>query len=794
MKHFLPKQLGMSLGAALLSAVMLIGYMPSVSALSGSSFVAGNIIDDSIFYDKSSMSPNDIQAFLNAKVPSCDTNGTQIYSGSTTRAAYSASVGYYPPFTCLRDYVQDVVAIPATGDGLCTGNLDAGRKSAAQIIYDVAQACNVSPKILLVVLQKEQSLVTDTWPWTTQYTKATGYGCPDSTLSADVDANRNGCYDSYEGFANQIYYAAQGYKRYQRYPDNYNYRAGRTQAILYNPNTACGSSSIYIKNQATAALYIYTPYQPNQAALNNLYGTGDSCSAYGNRNFWRLYNDWFGPSIGPLVRTTDSGTLYYSDGVNKYPVPSMQIATEYGLSENDVRFVPQSEIDRLQTARPLALVIKSDSDSDADNGTLYVVSNGKRYSVNSMIQFANFGFSENDITFVPYNQLLRMPLDGSLSDFVKSANGFVYKVESGTKKGIFDGNLYTSLNPSGAVTTLSDFSLARLATGTALINQPLLLRSPSGDIWYARSNGWHYISTAAIAACMGYNLEQAYAFSSQQSALGTRLADASCLSKDGSQVYLLDKGTRYPISTAPSDSPAVDMGSEIQAAQQTGVDLSGKVIKNTIGELYLVQNGQKRYLPSMSSFNELGIPESTIVSLKTGSAASLPNGPWRYASRTVIKDSSNGKLYLVNNDSLQYISSMNLLSAYGLSSSSIITQDSSYISKMTTGGDLSVFVQSGGQSYFIDDGKAYLVPSEITAAYSSSFTQVYTGTLPPQSTVTATRYLKASNSANLYYLDSGQRHYVSSWGAFVTVGGNNQNITTYSSWALSQIPEGSALN
>jgi hypothetical protein len=36
------------------------------------------------------------------------------------------------------------------------------------------------------------------------------------------------------------------------------------------------------------------PYQPNQAALNNLYGIGDGCSAYGNRNFWRIFTGWFG--------------------------------------------------------------------------------------------------------------------------------------------------------------------------------------------------------------------------------------------------------------------------------------------------------------------------------------------------------------------------------------------------------------------------------------------------------------------------------------------------------------------
>lgn len=32
--------------------------------------------------------------------------------------------------------------------------------------------------------------------------------------------------------------------------------------------------------------------------MSNLYGTGDSCSAYGNRNFWRMYTDWFGSATG----------------------------------------------------------------------------------------------------------------------------------------------------------------------------------------------------------------------------------------------------------------------------------------------------------------------------------------------------------------------------------------------------------------------------------------------------------------------------------------------------------------
>lgn len=64
--------------------------------------------------------------------------------------------------------------------------------------------------------------------------------------------------------------------------------------MLYNPNAACGARSITIRNKATAVLYYFTPYQPNAAALAAGYGVGNSCSAYGNRNFFLYFTSWFG--------------------------------------------------------------------------------------------------------------------------------------------------------------------------------------------------------------------------------------------------------------------------------------------------------------------------------------------------------------------------------------------------------------------------------------------------------------------------------------------------------------------
>lgn len=271
-----------------------------VNALSGSQFYAENIISDSVFFNGSSMSVYDIQSFLNAKVPNCDTWGTQPYGG-TTRAAYASSKGVSTPFICLKSYTQSVPSV--TGNEYCGSGVAGGNKSSASIIYDVAQACNISPKVLLVLLQKEQSLVTDDWPWPVQYRSATGYGCPDTAP----------CDSEYYGFFNQVYQAAKAYNRYKINYTDYNYRSGRNNTILWNPDAGCGTSTVYIQNQATAGLYIYTPYRPNQAALDNLYGTGDSCSSYGNRNFWRMFNDWFGNTYGPAFHAT-----YHSQ--SPYPI------------------------------------------------------------------------------------------------------------------------------------------------------------------------------------------------------------------------------------------------------------------------------------------------------------------------------------------------------------------------------------------------------------------------------------------------------------------------------------------
>jgi hypothetical protein len=265
-----------------------------VSAAVASNWEAGRIIDDGLFYNGSDMSVAEIQSFLNGRVTNCDTNGTQKYNSSMTNAQYAASQGWAaPPYVCLKDYFQ-VPRGDQNINNLSTNVVPSGAISAAAIIKSAAATYNVNPKALLVLLEKESlNLMKDSWPLPKQYRNPMGYGCPDTAP----------CDPQYEGFYNQMMNAARQFKIYKDNAGSYRHKSNQTNDILYQANNpGCGSSGVYVQNQATAGLYNYTPYQPNRAALNNLYGSGDACSAYGNRNFWRIYSDWFGTTNADLFQ------------------------------------------------------------------------------------------------------------------------------------------------------------------------------------------------------------------------------------------------------------------------------------------------------------------------------------------------------------------------------------------------------------------------------------------------------------------------------------------------------------
>ncbi|MGW9112803.1 hypothetical protein [Microbacterium sp. NPDC055683] len=246
-------------------AVVEEGAQVRTDAMSLVGFDPGNIISDAVFYNSGAMTAAQIQTFLKGKVPACQSG-----------------------YVCLKDYKTRTTDRAA--DSYCTKPYQgAASETAATIIAKVAKACGINPQVLLVMLQKEQGLVTHTWPSDWRYTIAMGMACPDTSA----------CDTAYYGFQNQVYGAARQYQIYAKASWFTWFPVGKSSQVRYHPNASCGSSAVTIKNKATASLYYYTPYQPNAAALKAGYGTGDSCSAYGNRNFYNYFTDWFGSTRTP---------------------------------------------------------------------------------------------------------------------------------------------------------------------------------------------------------------------------------------------------------------------------------------------------------------------------------------------------------------------------------------------------------------------------------------------------------------------------------------------------------------
>jgi len=321
---------------------LLVPFQPA-AALNGTDFSAGHIIDDAIFTNSNAMSAQDIQNFLNAKQPSCDTsgsvtasywwdssngyvgryretdgNGNLTYTDSyvsTSRAIYGQRYDTYrnttiaaAPYVCINSYVEN----PTThANNLQNpGATISGGLSAAQIIYNTAQTYHINPQVILTTLQKEQGLITDDWPWTNEYSAAMGYACPD---------DGTGCHSKYAGFFTQVDAAAWQFRHDLNSPSTGNYIPGQNNYIGYYP--CSNGTTVYIQNAATAVLYNYTPYQPDPTVIQYTNPTGssngpgaapssDGCATYGNRNFWWYFNTWFGSTYAFIYKGVNYSNVF----------------------------------------------------------------------------------------------------------------------------------------------------------------------------------------------------------------------------------------------------------------------------------------------------------------------------------------------------------------------------------------------------------------------------------------------------------------------------------------------------
>lgn len=336
-----------------------------------------------------------------------DFNPSNIISDSDMTDVKTSSVSFVQHF---------VDSQPGSLSGLITSALgsagQAVQKRASEIIYEAGSFYRINPRVLLTILQKEQSLVADPTPSEGQLAWATGYGVCDSCSKDDPAIQK------YRGFFNQVNWAAKRLRQYFDQPLSFRHQVGQTYSI--------DGVSVTLQNQATANLYNYTPH------IN------------GNKTFWSIWNRWFArlyPDGSLLQVAGQPGVWLIENGKRRPFLTRGALVSRYNPSQ--IISVTDTDVARYEIGRPIKF--PNYSLLQVPSGGVYLLVDSERRAITSKAAFVNLGFNPEEIVRVSWEEIADYPDGPKIS--LESAypqgallqdqtTGGVYYVENGEKHSI----------------------------------------------------------------------------------------------------------------------------------------------------------------------------------------------------------------------------------------------------------------------------------------------------------------------------------------------------------------------
>jgi hypothetical protein len=382
-------------------------------------------------------------------------------------------------------------------------------RTAAELIYDAATKWGLNPQVLLVILQKEQSLITGNFISNLQNSldKAAGFGCPDDQPCGDI----------FKGFYRQLFgsfdtdgsrwlgtaaslmksfNATLGGVRVGRGPavDGSNQTFGKPiirtarkgDTVIFN-NTLGGydnvapQQTVTLQNFATTALYRYTPHVFN-----------------GNYNFWKFYTAWFKYPNGTIIQKVGDTVQYVVDNGTKRPFSNF-VAIQRKLNLNNVIAVSQTESDSYLTEKPMppidGTLIKGDTDT-----TIYLISDSAKHPISYPV------FVQRKLSFAKAITIPQAEVDSyDLGTYVTPVNGTLIMAISDPTVYIIDDELKRPI--SGPIfkvrklsfrniMKLSDAEVASIPSGPYLTPPERTAFKTQSDstVWWYKDNLKHSVS------------------------------------------------------------------------------------------------------------------------------------------------------------------------------------------------------------------------------------------------------------------------------------------------------------
>ncbi|MBI4600255.1 hypothetical protein HY732_05050 [Candidatus Uhrbacteria bacterium] len=325
---------------------LLILLILSPSATWGISFNPEEVISDADFFRPSDMTRDEVQKFLEQK--------------KSTLAAYTA--------------------FDSTGR----------KRSASDIIWSAATANGLNPKVVLVLLQKEQSLIENPNPSQYSYDWATGYARCDS-CSPDSPTVA-----AYKGFALQVEKAAWRSNYYITNARDFTYRKG-VESIV-------DGIRMIPRNDATAALYNYTPH------------------FRGNFSFWKLWQRYFGKMYpdGMVLKEEGEHDIWLIQQGRKRKFASMGVFLSR-YQEKDVVQVRPGDLATYGEGPPIRF--PRYSLLQVPTGGVYLIVDDGKYAIPSKEIFKAIGFNPDEIMPAGADDVADLPTIGLLSSDTHSPIG-----------------------------------------------------------------------------------------------------------------------------------------------------------------------------------------------------------------------------------------------------------------------------------------------------------------------------------------------------------------------------------
>jgi len=385
-----------------------------------------------------------------------------------------------------RTAIQNFLEAKNSALATVTAVIGGAPKLVSEMVYEIGRQYNISQKFLLAKLQQEQGLIEKSEASQKTLDWATGYSCFNSR-----------CNDKYKGIYAQLDASADTQRIYMEKGKSLGYFG---YSVGVESKTKDGAI-VRPKNQATANLYIYTPYQGSESGIG------------GNYFFSRVWNKYFTERMypdGSLLVNQNTGTYWQIEKNKRRKFVTQEIFLKDHKAEDAIP-VDQTRLSYYEVGDAIefgnnTLVEKGGA------GIMYLLSDGKKHRVAGTMALAALGYHIADTSPVKPMPILESQLEvypegepitaDSLYPqgvLVTAGDATIYLVKHGIKRQLLDEAVWQENYQRQEPAVVSAATLSQYENGDPVkLNDGSLVKSPAGKYYIISDQEKHRVASEDV--------------------------------------------------------------------------------------------------------------------------------------------------------------------------------------------------------------------------------------------------------------------------------------------------------